>query len=111
VQLQSMKHAYQETFAGQKTGVSCPGVTLQKAARGRQKAPCILDIIIVMSFAVRPIVQAIIAPRAALMDVLLTHQKKIVHVKCYRRPLELLTMGPTVTDGISLQKLRSMKHA
>jgi len=85
-----------ETFAAQKTGANSFGATSQKAAPEPQKASCILGTIIVMSFAVRPIVQAILAPRAALTDAMY----KIARVKHWILRLELLTTGLTVIHGI-----------
>jgi len=54
---------------GRKTGVSCLGVTFQKAAPGPQKAQVILEITTVTSFAVHLIVQAILPLKAVLTDV------------------------------------------
>ena len=66
-----MLHANLETFVARKTGVSCLGVTFQKAALGPQKAQIILETITVTSFVDHLIVQAILPLRDALTDVVI----------------------------------------
>ena len=59
------------TFVGRKTGVSFLGVTFEKAALGPRKVQVILEIITATSFAVRLIVQTILALKVALTDVVI----------------------------------------
>ena len=77
LKLRSMLHANLETFVARKTGVSCLGVTFQKAALGPQKAQVILETTIVTSFVVHLIVQAILPLKAVLTDAVILWMQNI----------------------------------
>ena len=64
-----------------KIGVSCLGVTFQKAALGPQKAQIILETITVTRFAVHLIVQAILPLKAAPTGVVTIENSRIQDVQ------------------------------